>query len=139
MGFDFNEKVEWCLDVMENCARDIGVKGVAVLAWLAEENGIQWIGRMRVIDMAFAEVPNEKGYNCIGIAWSKAAEMMATKQNSGTMDRVYMNGEVGYQGGAINKIGNGYLAAAFSGAASDVDFKISLAGIKAFQTLSFDV
>lgn len=130
--FVFDFKVEAVLDVMEKSARSINAKGVAVLAWLDDEKTCQWVGRMRVVDAAVAENPNEKGYNLVAVAWSKAAEMMATKQNSGTTKRDYLYGELGYQGGAIKKVGNGYLVAAFSGATSEEDFKISEEGIKAF-------
>jgi len=72
------------------------------------------------------------GYNFIGIAYSKAAEMADTKLDSGSKLRSPFQGEFGYQGGLIKKVQSGFILAVFSGASGEQDLEIAQAGMKAY-------
>jgi len=71
---------------------------------------------------------NEKD-NMLGIAYSKASEMADTHQNSGSGLRAVYRGELGYQGGLIQKVNSGYILAVFSGGASEQDLVVAKIGL----------
>ncbi len=67
--------------------------------------------------------------NLLAIAYSKAAEMAETLKENGSAGRPPMTGETERQGGLIRKGRTGYLIAAFSGGPSELDIKVSQAGL----------
>ena len=69
-------------------ARKLGVKGVIVVASM-DDAGFSWESQMKAVNAmkTISENPAKEaylGYNFIGIAYSKAAEMADTKLNSGS-------------------------------------------------------
>ena len=123
---------------MEDHARKLGVKGVIVVASM-DDAGFSWVSRMKAVDAIKKiseqqEKPEYPGYNFIGIAYSKAAEMADTKLNSGSKVRAAYQGEFGYSGGMIKKVSSGYILTVFSGATSEQDFEIAKVGMDAYQT-----
>ena len=124
---------------MEQHALKLGVKGVIVVASM-DSSGGAWESSMKAVkatksipeNPAQAEYP---GYNFIGIAYSKAAEMADTKINSGSKVRPPYQGEYGFQGGSIRKTPDGYVLAVFSGATGEQDFEIAEAGMEALQKI----
>jgi hypothetical protein len=84
-----------------------------------------------VVVGSMKEAPTEtsRGANLLAIAYSKAAEMAETLKDSGNAGRPPMTGETGWQGGLIKKGRTGYLIAAFSGGPSELDLKVSQAGL----------
>ena len=131
---DFQATAKAMITAMETHARSLGVKGAIVVASM-DETGFSWTSEMKAVNAITAiddrperEVP---GYNFIGIAYTKAAEMASTKINSGSNIRPAYKGEYGYRGGIIKKIQTGYIIAVFSGATSEQDLEIAQAGIKA--------
>ena len=123
---------------MEKHARKLGVKGVIVVASM-DDDGHSWVSHMKAVE-AMKKIPENPaqepypGYNFIGIAYSKAAEMADTKLNSGGKVRPAYQGEFGYQGGMIKKIQSGFILTVFSGATGEQDFEIAKVGMDAFQT-----
>lgn len=122
---------------MENHARKLGVKGVIVVASM-DNSGLSWVSQMKAVDTikvldGSPEKSQYPGYNFIGVAYSKAAEMADTKLNSGSKVRPAYQGEFGYQGGVIKKVQTGYVLTVFSGATSEQDLEIAKAGMNACQ------
>jgi hypothetical protein len=122
---------------MEVHARKIGVKGVIVVASM-DDSGLSWeshmkaVGAINVLDGS-PEPHQYPGYNFIGIAYSKAAEMADTKLDSGSKVRPAYQGEFGYQGGVIKKVQSGYIVSVFSGATGEQDLEIANIGMSACQ------
>jgi hypothetical protein len=120
---------------MENHARKLGVKGV-ILVTSMDGTGSSWLSKMKAVD-TIKDVPVDPeqheypGYNFIGIAYSKAAEMADTKLNSGSKVRPAFQGEFGYQGGLIKKVQYGFILVVFSGGTSEQDLEIAQAGMNA--------
>jgi hypothetical protein len=84
---------------MENHARKLGVKGVIVVASM-DNSGLSWVSQMKAVDTikvldGSPEKSQYPGYNFIGVAYSKAAEMADTKLNSGSKVRPAYQGEFG--------------------------------------------
>ena len=134
---NFQAVAEKMITEMESRARILGVKGVIIVASM-DDAGFSWISRMKAVDTIKVIAKNsiqEKypGYNFIGIAYSKAAEMADTKLNSGSKIRPAYQGEFGYQGGMIKKIHSGFIITVFSGATSEQDFEIAEVGMNAYQ------
>jgi len=67
--------------------------------------------------------------NVLGVAYTKAAEMADTLQNSGGGLRPPYKGEFGFKGGVIQKTSSGYLLAVFSGGKSEDDVAVAQAGL----------
>jgi hypothetical protein len=120
----FIKYAEKCLDVMEQTAKDNSVKGVAIISFIPGDQTESWVSRMKVI----GALSSPKA-NFLGIASAKASEMAMTLIDSGSKTRSPLNGELGYKGGAIRKVNGGYIVAAFSGGPSEIDYKISEAGL----------
>jgi len=119
---------------MENHARKLGVKGVILVASM-DDAGFSWISQMKAVDdiKVISDNPQQEypGYNFIGIAYSKAAEMADTKLNSGSKIRPAFQGEFGFKGGVIKKVNTGYILTVFSGATGEQDFEIAQVGMNA--------
>jgi hypothetical protein len=101
-----------------------------------DNSGLSWVSQMKAVDTikvldGSPEKSQYPGYNFIGVAYSKAAEMADTKLNSGSKVRPAYQGEFGYQGGVIKKVQTGYVLTVFSGATSEQDLEIAKAGMNA--------
>jgi hypothetical protein len=125
------------INEMENHARKLGVKGVILVASM-DDTGFSWVSQMKAVDTikVIPENPEQHeypGYNFIGIAYSKAAEMAETKLNSGSKLRSAFQGEFGYQGGLIKKVQPGFILTVFSGASGEQDLEIAQVGMNAYQ------
>ncbi len=123
------------LMAMKKRADELGIGGVAVVAYFPGDKIQYWSSKMLVIGRMRDEPSDtSKGANLIGIAYAKAVEMADTLKNSGSQVRPPMTGEFGWQGGVIVRGKNGYLIAAFSGGKSEDDVKISTAGVEELKT-----
>ena len=135
---NFQSAAPKMIAAMEQHAKKLGVRGAIVIASM-DKHGESWISQMKVVG-AMASVPDSPkpgeypGYNFIGIAYSKAAEMADTKINSGSKLRPPYQGEFGYQGGMIKKFESGFILTVFSGATGEQDFEIAGVGMKAYET-----
>jgi hypothetical protein len=123
------------IDAMEAHARRLRVKGVALVASM-DKDGLSWQSRMKAVETikdipANPEGHEYPGYNFIGIAYSKAAEMADTRLNSGSKSRPAYQGEFGYQGGVIRKVASGFMLTVFSGASGEQDLEIANVGMNA--------
>ena len=132
---NFQSVAATIITAMENHARKLGVKGVIVVASM-DNSGLSWVSQMKAVDTikvldGSPEKSQYPGYNFIGVAYSKAAEMADTKLNSGSKVRPAYQGEFGYQGGVIKKVQTGYVLTVFSGATSEQDLEIAKAGMNA--------
>ena len=122
---------------MEHHAKKLGVQGVIVVASM-DNAGSSWVSHMKAVS-AMKKIPEhpEKesypGYNFVGIAYSKAAEMADTKLNSGSKVRPAYQGEFGYQGGMIEKTESGFILTVFSGATGEQDLEIATVGMNAYR------
>jgi flagellar hook protein FlgE len=115
------------LAIMVKKAEALSVKGAAIIGFIPGEKTESWITKMSVV----GSLTNAKS-NLLGIAYSKASDMAATLQNSGTVkERTVLQGEFGYQGGLIKKIKTGYIIAVFSGGKTEQDLQIAQEGLNA--------
>ena len=123
------------LAAMTAKAEELGVAGVMVVARM-DAAGESWESQMRVLGRSklVHAKPDEHGFagcNFIAVAYSKAAEMADTKEDSGGGARAVYQGEFGYPGGVIAARDGGYVLAVFSGATGEQDTEISRAGMAA--------
>jgi len=115
------------LAIMVKKADELSVKGAAIIGFIPGDKTESWITKMRVV----GSFTNAKS-NLLGIAYSKASDMAATLQNSGTdKTRTVLQGEFGWQGGLIKKIKTGYIIAVFSGGKTEQDLQIAQEGLNA--------
>jgi len=130
----FDETADAALATMKKRAAELKITGVGVVAY-AEGDTIQsWTSKMVVMGrMKEAPSTGNNGFNLLGIAYAKSAEMADTLQNSGSATRPPMAGEVGWQGGAIAHAKTGYVIAAFSGGKSEEDLEVSKAGLEVLK------
>jgi hypothetical protein len=131
----FDRLADAALEAMRKRAGELGIGGVAVVAYFEGDNIQSWSSKMLVVGRMKDE-PSEidKGANLLGIAYTKAAEMADTHQDSGSHVRPPMTGEYGWNGGVIVRGKKGYLIAAFSGGKSEDDVMVSRAGVAQLAT-----
>jgi hypothetical protein len=121
----FIRKADKSLELIDQSARKISIKGVAIVAFIPEgEPSNSWISKMRVVGH-LADGKN----NLLGIAYTKASEMAETHLDSGSGIRPVYSGELGYKGGLIKKVKSGYILAVFSGGSSDQDLEVAKIGL----------
>ena len=127
----FDDTEDRTLLATENRAHELGILGVAVVAYFDGDSVRSWVSKMIIVGSGIEDQPaqNQKMYNLLAIAYSKASEMADTLKNSGSHVRPPLTGEFGWNGGAIARGKHGYLVAAFSGRKGDQDFSVSTAGI----------
>ncbi len=114
-----------CLTQIEKAAEKESITGVAVISFIPGDRTESWISRMKVV----GKLADAKSNLC-AIAYSKASEMAVTLKDSGDSTRKTIDGELGYQGGAIVKVKYGFLVAAFSGASGQQDYDVSKLGLE---------
>jgi type 1 glutamine amidotransferase len=131
----FDSLADSALQAMRKRAAELGIGGVAVVAYFEGEHIQSWSSKMAVVGRMRDEPSDtSKGNNLIGIAYAKAAEMADTLKDSGSNVRPPMTGEFGWSGGVIVRGKNGYLVAAFSGGKSEDDVLVSRSGVAQLQT-----
>jgi hypothetical protein len=131
----FDALANSALQVMRKRAGELGIGGVAVVAYFEGDTIQSWTSKMSVVGrMKDDPSSTSKGNNLLGIAYAKAAEMADTLKDSGTSPRPPMTGEFGWNGGVIVRSQKGYLIAAFSGGKSEDDVKVSQAGVAQLAT-----
>ncbi len=117
------------LAAMKQRATELGIGGVAVVAWFEGDSIRSWTSKMIVVGRLKDEPSaGNRGSNLLAIAYSKAAEMADTLKPSGSGVRPAMTGEFGWPGGFIIRGKSGYCIAAFSGGKSEDDVQVSKAG-----------
>lgn len=114
------------LEDMKDKALAMGIRGVAAAAALDCGGTVDWIGEMKVVE---TPCNPERGWNLVGIAWAKCAEVIATEADSGDPDHRKILGEYGFVGGAYDVFEGCKLAFAFSGALSEEDLAVAKYGI----------
>ena len=131
----FDSLADRALLAMRKHAEQLGIGGVAVVAYFEGDRIQSWTSKMAVVGrMKDEPSQSDKGANLLGIAYAKAAEMADTLKDSGSQVRPPMTGEFGWNGGVIVRGRNGYLIAAFSGGKSEDDVKVSRSGIAQLQS-----
>lgn len=126
-GGQLREAVVKVLDDMKDKAVEMGIEGVAVASVLGEGETVDWIGEMKVVGIPYKL---EEGWNLVAIAWSKCAEVIATRADSGNPDHKKIVGELGFVGGAYGEYEGCRMAFAFSGALSEEDLEVARYGIE---------
>jgi hypothetical protein len=127
---NFDATADAALEAMRSRAQQLGVTGVAVVAYFEGETIQAWSSKMIVVGKYRDEpTASDKGSNLLGIAYAKAAEMADTHKDSGSGVRPPMTGEYGWNGGVISHGKTGYVIAAFSGGKSEDDVAISREGL----------
>jgi len=121
----FLQHADDCLLVIEKAALEIGIKGVAIMAFIPGDSTMAWISKMKVEGAITRD-----NLNFLAIANSKTSEMALTLKNSGSGVRPLMHGELGYPGGVIKKVNAGYLLATFSGGLSEQDVVVAGKGLE---------
>jgi hypothetical protein len=131
----FDEVANAALLAMRQRAGELGIGGVAVVAYFEGDSIQSWSSKMLVVGrMKDDPSSTSKGSNLLAIAYSKAAEMANTLKDSGSQVRPPMTGEVGWTGGVIVRGKTGYVIAAFSGGKSEDDVKVSQAGVEVLKS-----
>jgi hypothetical protein len=132
---NFDEAANAALQGMRQRATELGIGGVAVVAYFEGDSIQSWSSKMLVVGrLKDNPSPTDKGSNLLAIAYSKAAEMADTLKDSGSQVRPAMTGEVGWTGGVILRGKTGYLIAAFSGGKSEDDVKVSRVGVEVLKS-----
>ena len=132
---NFDEAANAALIGMRQRAAELGISGVAVVAYFEGDSIQSWSSKMIVVGrMKDNPSATDKGSNLLAIAYSKAAEMADTLKDSGSQVRPPMTGEFGWAGGVILRGKTGYLIAAFSGGKSEDDVKVSRAGAEVLKS-----
>lgn len=135
-GAIFDYLADSALAAMKKRAEELGIGGVAVVAYFDGDQIKSWRSKLVVVGrMKDEPTADNKGANLIGIAYAKAAEMADTLKNSGSNVRPPMVGEFGWTGGVIERGKNGYIIAAFSGGKSEQDVQVSHAGVDQLKTV----
>jgi hypothetical protein len=126
----FEATADAALAAMQARAKELGVTGVAVVAYFEGDTIQAWSSKMIVVGKLRDEpTATDKGSNLLAIAYAKAAEMADTQKDSGSGVRPSMTGEYGWKGGVIARGKEGYVIAAFSGGKSEDDVAISREGL----------
>ena len=132
---NFDAAANAALKGMRQRATELGIGGVAVVAYFEGDSIQSWSSKMLVVGrLKDNPSPTDKGSNLLAIAYSKAAEMADTLKDSGSQVRPSMTGEVGWTGGVILRGKTGYLIAAFSGGKSEDDVKVSRVGVEVLKS-----
>lgn len=123
------------LIAMRARAEELKIGGVAIVAYFEGETIQSWSSKMIVVGR-YKDEPavGSKGSNLLAIVYAKASEMADTHKDSGSQIRPPMTGEVGWNGGLIEKTTKGYVIAAFSGGKSEDDVDVSRAGLAKLRT-----
>lgn len=135
MKQELRAKMEKTFDIVSDKIAEMKLEIVGVIAVVTEEDSLDWVTDTRIYGSFYNYDKDGMGWNTLAIAWSKAAEMVQTHQDSGSNCRPKMMGELAYQGGATEKYGNGHIVIAFSGGTSEEDFEISKYAIEVFKGL----
>jgi len=131
----FDKVADAALLRMRQRATELGIGGVAVVAYFEGDSIQSWSSKMLVVGhMKDNPSSTNKGSNLLAIAYSKAAEMADTLKDSGSKVRPPMTGEFGWAGGVILRGKAGYLIAAFSGGKSEDDVQVSRAGVEVLKS-----
>jgi hypothetical protein len=139
-----NDLFEIGFKAMQVKADELGIKGVAMAAFLEDTSSIDWkmAGRiMGNVSFAHSEVP---GWNIIGMVGSKIAESMLIHAPSGHCLREggLMHGEVGFadaeeaingEGAQFLDLGGAYCVCAFGGGPHESDYIVACAGTEAIK------
>ncbi|MBA4410162.1 MAG: hypothetical protein Q8S54_06790 [Bacteroidota bacterium] len=120
----FVKHADQCLALIEQAAKKISIKGVAIVAYLPGDVTETWISKMKVV----GNLTSGKA-NLLGIAYTKASEMADTHRDSGSKIREIYSGELGYKGGLIKKVNSGYILAVFSGGSGEQDLEVAKIGL----------
>jgi len=120
----FITQADKSLELIEQAAQKISIKGVAIVAFIPGEVTDSWTSKMKVV----GHLTSDKA-NLLGIASTKAAEMADTHKDSGSGVREIYSGELGYKGGLIRKVKSGYILAVFSGGSSEQDLEVAKIGL----------
>jgi hypothetical protein len=130
----FSAAADAALTAMKKRAAELKVGGVAVVAYAEGDKIEGWTSKMAVVGrMKDDPSATAKGNNLVGIAYSKAAEMADTLENSGTAKRAPMTGEFGWQGGLVIRVKTGWVIVAFSGGKSEDDVEVSRSGVEVLK------
>lgn len=132
MSRDLDETAERALRAMKLRAKELDIRGTAVVAWSEGKRVTSWTSKMLVVGgpITGKSDTDPAGANFLGIAYTKAAEMADTLKDSGSGVRGPKKGEFGWRGGLVKKTKGGYLFTAFSGGPSVADVKVARAGLK---------
>lgn len=130
------------LQAMEEKANELKVTGVAGFMLVTPgaipdilDMGAKVVGRFERDADPERDKPRKKdrGTNYMGVMFTKMAEMLSTKKNSGTSkERKPKVGETGYPGGVTFEVNGYFMLIAFSGGTGEDDREVSRAGEAAF-------
>jgi hypothetical protein len=133
-GASFESAAAEALAAMGKKAAELGIGGVAVVAYARGATVQSWISEMQVFGrMKDPQGQGNSGANLLGIAYAKASEMADSLRNSGNASRPPMTGEYGWPGGVIVRTRSGFVIAAFSGGKSEDDVRVSEAGAQSLR------
>ena len=110
----FEKIADAALLAMKKKATAMKIKGVAVVAFSPGRTVKTWSSKMLAVGGRITGASKrdpKAGANCLGIAYTKAAEMADTKRNSGSKVRPPKLGEYGWVGGAVAQGKTGLLMA----------------------------
>lgn len=136
------ELFEVAFSAMQLKADELGLKGVAMAAFLEDTTSLDW--RMATRVMGRVEFPHGEnpGWNIIAMVGSKIGESMLTHAPSGHCPRPLLHGEVGFanaedplngEGAEFLDLDGAWCVCAFGGGPHEKDYMIGSAGAKAMK------
>lgn len=137
-----DELFDAAFSAMQAKADELGLKGVAMAAFLEDTTTLDWKMATRI--MGKVEIPHRKnpGWNIIAMVGAKIGETMLTHKPSGHSPRPLMHGEVGFanaedplngEGAEFIDLGDAYCVCAFGGGPHEQDYVIGCAGALAIK------
>ncbi len=137
-----DELFEVAFSAMQAKADELGIKGVAMAAFLEDNATLDW--EMATQIMGRVEIPHGKnpGWNIIAMVGAKIGETMLTHAPSGHCPRPLMHGEVGFadaedplngEGAEFIDLGGAYCVCAFGGGSHQQDYVVGRAGAQAIK------
>ncbi len=137
-----DELFEIAFSAMQVKADELGIKGVAMAAFLADTATLDW--KMATQIMGRVEYPHGEspGWNIIAMVGAKIGETMLTHAPSGHCPRPLMHGEVGFadaedplngEGAEFIDLGGAYCVCAFGGGSHQADYVVGCAGAQAIK------
>jgi hypothetical protein len=127
---------------MQTKADELGIKGVAMAAFLEDTTTIDWKMSTRVMGNIVFPHGENPGWNIIAMVGSKIGESMLTHAPSGHCPRPLMHGEVGFanaedplngEGAEFIDLDGAWCVCAFGGGPHEKDYMVGQAGAQAIK------
>lgn len=137
-----DELFDAAFSAMQTKADELGIKGVAMAAFLEDTTTHDWEMSTKVMGNIVFPHGKNPGWNIIAMVGSKIGESMLTHAPSGHCPRPLMHGEVGFanaedplngEGAEFIDLGGAWCVCAFGGGPHEQDYMVGQAGAQAIK------